>query len=426
VAIQEGFREYLEDFANDLNFRRLNRPLIFEHLQAHGVDSACINYMWFRGEHQHHRHTPAMLALTVGRLGSTVHGPRFLKLGDFVHTLPEGLEEIDGETSGLLGRYGFHDTTTAACVLGMAKHDSLPPFTLAYFPLNDFVAHEEGLVHAAETCVKNFDQFLGEMIETLGGLERFTEENAVVIVGDHAQIEWEDGPSTIRLDRVLDEFNLADAAKGFAGDDEVLIAPNMRAAAVYLATEDEEKRSRVVDRLLAEGQIDQVLHVETPDGRSPIYHVETRDRGSMQFQRAGDDEHFSKRGKDKYGNAWCYQGELGALDLFVDGEGHFSEGAYPNPLERIAGALSRGSQPIWVTARCEAEFSVFETSVHEGGSHGSLHRDDSEAALVCNFEILPPNVPPGVEPRITDVMDLCLGQLGLSRAASERTRPVTS
>ena len=75
-ALQEGLKEYLEDFGDRLNFDRLRAPLIYEHLFDADFESACINYMWFRGPHVHSRTTPLTLKLAAGRLGSDVRGPK--------------------------------------------------------------------------------------------------------------------------------------------------------------------------------------------------------------------------------------------------------------------------------------------------------------------------------------------------------------
>jgi hypothetical protein len=40
LAMQEGLSDYLVDFADRLNFQRLNCPLIYEHLDRRGIDSA--------------------------------------------------------------------------------------------------------------------------------------------------------------------------------------------------------------------------------------------------------------------------------------------------------------------------------------------------------------------------------------------------
>lgn len=113
-------QNYLVDFADQMNFERLSAPLVYEHLFDAGMESGCVNYMWFRGPHVHSRSTPLTLRLTAGKLASEVRGPRVLKLGDFVHAIPTKAEDVAGMKTGLLGRYGFHDQTTAAGTMSIA------------------------------------------------------------------------------------------------------------------------------------------------------------------------------------------------------------------------------------------------------------------------------------------------------------------
>lgn len=417
LAMQEGLHEYLVDFADRLNFERLHTPLIFEHLFESDIESACINYMWFRGPHAHSRTTPWLLKVAAGGLTSDVSGPKYLKLGDFVHGLPEAVGDIAGMQSGVWSHYGFHDETTAACMLAMAQSDSLPRFTLAYFPLNDDKAHEEGIEKAASVCVENFDRFLGKFVDTIGGWDALEEQFSILIVGDHGQVEWvEDGPQIVRLDEVLSDFVMADTAAGFQDDDELLICPNMRAAAIYLKRPNVATRDRVVDELLGHDGVDQVIYEEERDDHVRMLTVCTRDRGRFSFTRAvpGVAE-LKTTGIDHYGNEWSIHGEVSAVDLKFQPDGTLIEGIYPNVLERIEGAFTGGPSPIWATARPRAEFAISGSSTHQGGSHGALHRDDSVAALLTSCDVDLNVLPNSQNPRIVDVMDLCLRALGASR-----------
>lgn len=418
LALQEGFTNYLVDFADRLNFERLQRPLIFEHLSNAGIDSVCVNYMWFRGTHIHSRSTPLGLRILSGKLDPEIHGPRYLKLGDFVHDLPEGTGDVSGMTSGLTGRYGFHDKTTAACMMAMAKAGTLPPFSLAYFPLNDDLGHEVGLHEAASKCLVEFDEFLDNFVEALGGWDRVNQEYALLVVGDHAQQEWVDQEKdNPRLDLLLEDYKIADTGAGFSEDDELLICPNMRAAAIYPRQRSREYCDRIIEQLLESDGVDQVIDVHREDSgsdASPSYVVRTRDRGQLRFARAEVD--FPDREqviRDGYGNQWGLTGSLKTLDCELDDDGKLREGIYPNPLERIEGAFTDGPSPIWVTAGSNTEFAIAETATHAGGSHGSLHVDDTRAGLITNAEVDLSSLPNPESPRIVDVMSLCLKALGV-------------
>lgn len=417
MLLQEGFKDYLVDFADRLNYERLLQPTIYEQLAAQGVESAAINFMWFRGPHTHKRSTPLELQLVATKLSSEVWGPKFLKLGDFVESMPSGCGDIPGERTGLTGRYGFHDETTAACVLEMARSKAFPAFTLAYFPLNDFAAHKHGLTYAAETRLANFDQFLGEFVEAIGGWSKLGQDYSMVIVGDHSQSQPRDSAESmgqIRLDEHLGDYTLADTAKGFQGEEEILICPNMRAAAIYQSIHCATTTERIIGTLLSLEGVDQVIVQDPSSESSGMITVKTADRGQMSFAASSDSD-GERPTIDRYGNRWQIHGDTSCVDIELENHDSIVEGDYPNVLERIHGVFTGGPPPIWVTARPGFEFSIAETKPHQMGSHGSLHREDSVSALLATEGVDFDRLPSPQFPRIVDVMDLCLGTLNAKR-----------
>lgn len=398
VALQRGLHQYLLDFGDRLNFERLKCPTLFEQLDEKGIDSACINYLWFAGPHEHPRLNPLMLRLMAGKMPQTVRGPRYLKLGDFVESLPENTKPLT--SSGMFGRYGFSDEVTSQCLLNMAEADKIPPFTLAYFPSNDDLSHKEGPDKAADQALNRFDDFLGAFIQRFGGWRRLGEKLEIIIVGDHAQDEFrEAGPQSIDIDQCLSDFQLASPGGGWSDGDEMFVCPNMRAAAVYIRTHDCNLISRVRQSILREEGVDQVITLE---GESE-WRVATADRGSLTFRRGAADSPDVVA--DPYGNHWQLDGQLACVDATVDEHG-LQFGDYPNAFERIAGAFVPGSRPVWITARVGAEFRTWDTSTHGGGSHASLHAVDSNAALLTSSGIQLSLLPCPVRPRITDVARL--------------------
>lgn len=410
MVYREGFHEYLVDFGDKLNAERLREPTIYEHLHSADIDSASINFMWFRGPHVHKRTTPITVKLAAGELDSEVRGPKYLKLGDFVHDLPASVPDVQGMKTGLMGRYGFHDRTTAECLLAMARADAMPTFTLGYFPLNDDRAHKGGLRSAAASCLEVFDKFLEEFVALLGGWDAIGQHYSLLIVGDHGQIPpTGDEMNVVALDELLEQYQLADTMSGFAEGDELLICPNMRAGAIYVADGSDVLRDRVIDDLLDENAIDQIIYEENRSDHKHVMTVRTRDRGRLSFSRAAGDAACVV--SDQYANRWEINGELTAVDLRINEAGTLLEGDYPNVLERIEGSFTGGPSPIWVTAKPGSEMVIQEVSSHEGGSHGSLHRGDSIAGLFVSSDIQLG----GTMPRITDVMDLCLKSLEVER-----------
>jgi hypothetical protein len=83
-------------------------------------------------------------------------------------------------------------------------------------------------------------------------------------------------------------------------------------------------------------------------------------------------------------------GELAALELERDGQ-HVDGELYPDALRRLWSALScPHSGDVLVSGAPGAEFADWGGASHlGGGSHGSLHRDDSEGALIATGLDLP-------------------------------------
>jgi hypothetical protein len=408
LAWQRGFHNYLIDFGDGLNFERLKAPTIFELLHDHSIDSACVNYMWFAGPHMHQRATPLLLRLAAGRLEPTVRGPRFLKLGDFVEALPEKVGPMWSQ--GVFNRYGFDDEVTAKCMMAMAETNSLPPFTLAYFPKNDDASHDVGPKEAVEEALVPFDNFLGEWITAVGGWARLSQDVELIIVGDHGQNSFtKHSVEEIPIDQVLKSFSQSTIGKGWRDDETICICPNMRATSIYLRHEGDSLRRKVIDSLLADPRVDQVIY--RPDDHQ--WRVETAYRGSLSFRHAEAAE--TATASDQYGNHWVLQGDLSCIDANVREQAVVEYGNYPNALERIASAFVATSSPIWVTARPGAEFSVDGARVHDGGSHGALYKDDAEAALITTSGINLGCLPCAFHPRIVDVVPLIMDALSICR-----------
>lgn len=413
VILQRGFSDFFRDFLLRLNGDRLHVPTGFEICESQGLTTGCLNYLWFRGKTKHEARIPGLLNLIPGvSRTETVLGPELLFLGDFVaSSTSAGEKQIESakRNSGIFHRYGFEDQTTSNELIGLAEQGQFPDFTLAYFPDNDYESHEKGPEEAV-TVLESFDSTLGRLIDVCGGLDQFLDEYAVVITGDHSQSQLDDKDPDIRLDEELADFSIAKTGEPWTDGDEIMICPNMRAAQIYVRDDDNTVRERVVARLLENDRVDQVLIASdssSPENGSHL--VKTRDRGELLFRRSNESQAMAV---DHYGNNWSWEGDLAAVDASLNGEtGTISYGNYPNALERIATGFSSESGDLWITAALGYEFSVKETSVHGGGSHGSLHALDSTSPILLS------GAPEGVSlpehPRSIDILPICLEILGL-------------
>jgi hypothetical protein len=102
---------------------------------------------------------------------------------------------------------------------------------------------------------------------------------------------------------------------------------------------------------------------------------------SLTFWREQDNNGHAH---DAFGTAWGCRGDTDVLKLDTDG-GLVDSREYPNPFERIAGALdARHSGDVWITVRPGCEFAVRGSPPHVGGgSHGALHALDSLSPVIA-------------------------------------------
>lgn len=417
TLINRGFADFVHDYLIKLNFQRLQSETLFEIVEQSDRTAAVLNYMWFRGLTEHEVNTPLLIKLLPGvTLAPRIRGPQITAIGDFVRSdHPETGAPITAN-GGVGRRFGFHDETTGEFLLSLADAGDLPDFTLAYFPNNDFDSHRVGPAAAVST-LEQIDVVLGTFVDRCGGLRHLLDETAIIITGDHSQSDLTSDAARrgIELQEVLGQFQLVPGGSNWRETDDIMVCPNMRATQFYLTESAEPSRRRqihtqVVDALLADSRVDQAMWCEAT-GDQPgnhEFHVVTSDRGRLKFTRSSSQD---GQAQDVYGNHWNWQGSLQTVDATVDSDNRLHYGDYPNALERIAGCFSDVSGDLWVTARPGFEFRLPATDIHGGGSHGSLHIDDSTSPLIVA------GLPDGVDvpefPRAVDIAPLALRILGI-------------
>jgi hypothetical protein len=415
VILNRGVGNYFRDFLVELNYKRLRAAPVFETVEQHGLTAAVINFMWFRGNVSHEVHPPLLLKLVAGNdYPEQIRGPSILLLADFASTAAAPGEEPLTASGGMFRRYGFHDETTAEYLMKLAEH-GLPDLTVAYFPNNDYESHDRGPIQSLEV-VQRVDEHLGNVIASLGGMDGFLKNHAIVITGDHGQSDLAETTQEqeIHLDELLSDFIPGEAGKPWEPGEEIMSCPNMRAAQIYLHDKLPDDRVQLlVSRLLSHPRVDQVI-LRDLQCKPPRYTVLSADRGRLEFQRTGAG--VEADATDVHGNRWTFNGDLRVVDAKVV-DGKLSYGDYPNALERIATGFSSESASLWATARIGSEFRVEETNLHRGGSHGSLHRDDSTSPLIIAGA--PEDLEIPEHPRSIDVAPLILRMLEIDPAQNQ-------
>lgn len=416
VVWKRGMGVFFDDFLIKLNHQRLQAPTLFQQVEQAGLTAACLNYLIYRGNVLHRVDIPRLLTLIPDvPLAEHVYGPSFLRLGDFVEPDVAGID-LSLKTRGPFSRYGFEDKYTAKDLLRLAGEQLLPDFTVAYFPDNDFASHTEGPQQSVAT-LEQVDAYLGELIEIYGGLDVMLQEFCVIITGDHAQSDMlaDREEAGINLEKLLNEFNVANAGTLMSDDEQLVVCPNLRVAQIYFRQATRGPVEKVVAQLLSEPRIDQVMwSAETMGERKPGYYVATRSRGAVRFWPDGDGIYAVA---DQYGTKWSWDGSLTAVDGQIENKSLLTFPTYPNAFERIAGGLnvSEGGH-LWVTALPGYEFRLSGMKVHAGGSHGTLHELDSTVPLIAAG--LPADLRLPHHMRSVDVAPLCASVLGIQDGSS--------
>ncbi len=201
-----GIARQLTDTVYNMNRAHLApEPLtVFEALDDAGVRTAGTTYLIYRGRHRHEPQRDSALTRIASAtlLRHAVMGPRELFYADIFASRRTGCR------SGL-GMPGVRDQHSGCVAAYMVEHD-LFDFLLLSLPDNDWHSHK----HGPEGQVRSLalaDRQLARMIEPAGGLERFLESHAMVVMADHSQAPVR---ATVALQDALAELGVLEPGRG--------------------------------------------------------------------------------------------------------------------------------------------------------------------------------------------------------------------
>jgi hypothetical protein len=271
-----------------------------------------------------------------------------------------------------LGLPGQRDRHTSCVGAYLVEHD-LFDFLLFSLPDNDTYSHKVG-PDGQVRSIAEADRALERIMHVAGGPEAFLEEHAVIVMSDHSQTAVETG---VNLADVLAEARVLTPSDPAPTEAELAACPSARSAMVYALDEGrrDELARRAADTLLEADGIE--LVITRDDGRALV----RSERGELRFS-PGDDL------TDRRGRRWTLAGDESVLELETAGGAAVSE-TYPDGLARLWSALTcPHSGDVLVSAELGFEFVDWGGADHVGGgSHGSLHRDDSEGVLLlCGID----------------------------------------
>jgi len=318
-----GVLRALTDTVYNMNFDHLQRRTltVFEQLDDMGVRTACTPFLIFRGRTRHELGVQGWLrrVAQAANFRHPVYGPSELFYGELYSS-----QAVDCRPT--LARPGTRDPYSGCVGAYVERHD-LYDFMLFSLPDNDHHSHRFGPQATVESIARA-DHHLAELAEPAGGIERFLDDHAVVLMSDHAQVAVS---KRVHLAAALSDWQVLQPNDPDADAAELAVAPGARSAMVYL-TDPERFGARGMQRLLKQMRAIEGVEVLAwkEDGGACVWSAQ----GELRF-RPGDTL------RDRRGMGWDVEGELAALELET-GDGIAVSRTYPDALRRVWSALSCG------------------------------------------------------------------------------------
>jgi hypothetical protein len=386
-----GIVRSLFDTVYNMNMAHLTRArkTVFEHLDDAGLRTACTTYLIYRGRT---RHDPSGESV-YRRIGEAlqfrhpVYGARELFYADLFDSRNTGC-------TSALGLPGQRDRHTGCVGAYLVEHD-LFDFLLFSLPDNDTHSHRVG-PEGQVRSIAEADRALERIMHVAGGVDAFLDEHAVIVMSDHSQTKVE---GSLNLMEALDGWRVLAPADPAPSEAELAVCPSARSAMVYVLDpgQREELLPPLVDALMAAEGVDLAAYRQNGEA------VVVGRRGTLRF-RPGDQL------QDHRGRKWSLEGRRSVLGLRAGGD-RISSRTYPDALGRLWSALECPyAGDVLVSAMPGIEFVDWGGADHVGGgSHGSLHREDSHGVLLlCGVD-----APERRQWALSDVAPLVLRHFGI-------------
>jgi hypothetical protein len=379
-----GVFRALYDLVYNMNLAHLSPEVetVFESLEDAGARTACTPFLIYRGRQRHEVSLEGLLrrAIDATKLKFPHHtwGPTDLFYGDLYAS-----REVPCKSTSIPGnRDGY-----AACCAAELLQEDLYDFLLLSLPDNDNYSHRHGPEASVESIAKA-DASFATFVEAAGGLDKFLEDHAVILLADHAQTDVHRGLPLAEL--LAAEWSVLQPSEERPELAQLAVSPTGRAAHVYLLPGEGERAepAEVGERLGVIEGVDLVCRLEDRDGL-PLR------RESPGMPAAGGEWAVVERGDavvrfrpggevgDLRGGSWEVEGDLAALEASV-ADGRLSSETYPDPLARVWSALTAPYAGDFIVSLAPGFEAVDWGGVSHagGGSHGALHAGDSLGPLL--------------------------------------------
>jgi Type I phosphodiesterase / nucleotide pyrophosphatase len=394
-----GFRRSLTDTIYNMNGEHLSRDVetCFESLDDIDVRTAGTTYLMYRGRHEHLPATEtALTKLAATVFKQPVSGPREFFYADIFASRRTPCRSQ-------LGLPGVRDQHSG-CVGAHLVENDLFDFLLLSLPDNDTHSHKNG-PYAQVSSLAAADRQIERLMHAAGGPDAFLEDHAIIVLSDHSQSQVEE---EIDLFRAFGEWEVLPAS-GRGEGSEIAVCPASRSAQLYVL--DPSRRRLLVPRLVRTClEVPGVDLVISRSDHPDMVEASVRgERGELRFAPGSDLT-------DLRGERWSVDGDLSLLDLAVE-DGIVSSRTYPDALGRLWSSLRcPQSGEILLSAAPGYEFLDWGRAHHIcGGSHGSLHANDSYGSLLwCGTGPAAPDERP--QWSLRDVVPMIREHFGLAGA----------
>ncbi|MFN2612530.1 MAG: alkaline phosphatase family protein [Solirubrobacterales bacterium] len=378
-----GMFRALYDLVYNMNLGHLSPEVetIFERLGDAGIRTACTPFLIYRGRQRHQVSLEGMakrMAEAV-RFRHAVWGPDELFYGDLYASRKV-------PCVATFSRPGIRDEYSTCVAEELIKRD-LYEFMLLSLPDNDFHSHRHGPEGQLDS-IAGADDCMARVIDTAGGLAAFLDANAALIVADHAQTEITDAlPLADELGR---RWRVLQPDDEHPEDAEIAVSPTSRAGAVYILGDHRDfagRHAKLRDHTRELAGVDLIAWMAGPGGEPvdragpaglPVGSEAVVERGGRELRfRPGPGF------RDRRGNRWLLSGELETIDAERSPR-RVDSHSYPDAFARLWSALSAPTAGDLLISAAEGYECVdWGGTTHiGGGSHGSLHRDDSLAPMI--------------------------------------------
>jgi Type I phosphodiesterase / nucleotide pyrophosphatase len=361
-----GVFRALYDLVYNMNLAHLNPEVetLFERLDDAGLRTACTPFLIYRGRHRHQVSLDGLLrrAVDTTRLKFRHHtwGPAELFYGELYAS-----REVPCKPSSIPGSRDGYSACCAAELERGANYD----FLLFSLPDNDNYSHRFGPEASVESIAKA-DHCFAKLVEASGGLDRFLDEHALILVADHAQTPVIRGlPLADLLAREWTVLAPSDDKPELA---QLAVSPTGRAAHIYMLPGDGER----ADPDDVRQRLDETEGVDLICWREGETAVVQRRGEQLRFER-GDQV------ADLRARRWNIAGDLSVLGGTVE-DRTFLSNEYPDALARVFAAVSAPQAGDFVLSLADGYEAVDWGGVSHagGGSHGSLLSGDSLGPLL--------------------------------------------